>query len=52
MPQARFCIQAVFLFTILIFCMVQLFRQVEDKAVYMTSSCIHMTWADSWNIYF
>ena len=35
MPQARFCIQAVFLFTILIFCMVQLFRQVEDKAVYI-----------------
>ena len=35
MPQARFCIQAVFLFTFLIFCMVQLFRQVEDKAVYI-----------------
>ena len=33
--QARFWVQAVFLLAILVFCMVQLFRQVEDKAVYI-----------------
>ena len=36
MPQARFYVQAVFLFVILVFCMVQLFRQVDDKAVYIS----------------
>ena len=35
MPQARFCVQAVFLFDILVFCMVQLFIQVDDKTVYI-----------------
>ena len=35
MSQARFCVQALFLFVILVFCMVQLFRQVDDKAVYI-----------------
>ena len=34
-PQVRFWVQAVFLLAILVFCMVQLFRQVDDKAVYI-----------------
>ena len=33
--QARFWVQALFLLAILVFCMIQLFRQVEDKAVYI-----------------
>ena len=35
LSQARFWVQAVFFFTILLFCMAQLFRQVEDRAVYI-----------------
>ena len=34
-PQARFWVQALFLFSILIFCMLQLFLQVQDRAVYI-----------------
>ena len=34
-PQARFWVQALFLFSILIFCMIQLFLQVQDRAVYI-----------------
>ena len=35
LSQARFWVQAVFFFTILLFCKAQLFRQVEDRAVYI-----------------
>ena len=35
LSQARFWVQAVFLFTVLLFCIAQLFRQVEDRAVYI-----------------
>ena len=34
-PQARFWVQALFLFSILLFCMIQLFLQVQDRAVYI-----------------
>ena len=34
-PQARFYVQALFLFSILLFCMIQLFLQVDDRAVYI-----------------